>query len=175
MNVGEFIGCIMLMILAVLILIGSIVVIISIIVDSKKQKEKVDPDGVAAVSVISLAGIAGLVVTSCWMTNIVKCMKQGTTKTFLYEIMSVDVDKDMQGTFFLGCGRVKNEDYYCYYYNTERGITQGKVKTSETYLIETNETNPGLYKVREKGMSTHEFYYQIHIPVGTVKVSYHIN
>ena len=56
MNVGEFIGCIMLMVLATLILIGSIVVIVSIIVDSKKQKEKVDPDDVAAVSVISLAG-----------------------------------------------------------------------------------------------------------------------
>lgn len=68
------------------------------------------------------------------------------------EIISIKRDKDMEGDFFLGSGQINSENYYYFYENTNYGVKLGKIKTENTYIIETDERSPEI-------VSVHRIYY----------------
>lgn len=43
------------------------------------------------------------------------------------EIIALQDNSDIQGSFFLGSGSINNRDYYVYYYKTEYGYKQNKL------------------------------------------------
>ncbi len=91
------------------------------------------------------------------------------------DIVSISRDSEMDGHFTLGYGYVKEDQYYFYYYPTEKGIRLGKVKTDYSYIIETTEYTPSIYKVKELYTFNEQIYYNIYVPNGTVVNTFILN
>ena len=66
-------------------------------------------------------------------------------------ILSIKQDNSVNGHFILGTGSIQDVQYYFYYYNTDKGIKLDKVKSDKSYIIETDEYEPSIYKVKETG------------------------
>ena len=81
------------------------------------------------------------------------------------DIISIRNESNVEGSFALGYGSIEGRTYYIYYYETDKGIKQDRVKTDYTYIVETNEITPSLYHVKEK--FEHD-YYNIYVPEGTL-------
>ena len=95
--------------------------------------------------------------------------------TKIADILSISRENEIEGHFTLGCGYVKEEQYYFYYYPTEKGIKLGKVKTEVSYIIETTEYTPSIYEIKEPKTFENEIYYSIYVPVGTIVTNYVLN
>lgn len=86
-------------------------------------------------------------------------------------ILSIKQDNGVYGHFALGSGTVQDVQYYFYYYNTDKGIKLGKVKSDESYIIETDEYEPSVYKIKEKW---EDAYFNIYVPYDTVVREFHL-
>lgn len=88
-------------------------------------------------------------------------------------IMSISREGVVEGHFSLGCGTIKDVQYYFYYYETTKGVLLGKVESEESYIIETSEYVPSIYEVKEK--HTLNIYNKIYVPIGTIVTTYVLN
>lgn len=89
------------------------------------------------------------------------------------DIMSISRESGVEGHFTLGCGSIKNAQYYFYYYETDKGVKLGKIDSVNTYVIETNEYVPSIYEVKES--HTFQIYYNLYVPYGTIITTYALN
>lgn len=91
------------------------------------------------------------------------------------DIVSISRDSEVSGHFTLGCGYIKETQYYFYYYPTDKGIKLGKVDADASYIVETDEYTPSIYKVKEYGTFNEDIYYNVYVPFGTVVTTYTLN
>ena len=89
------------------------------------------------------------------------------------DIMSISRGDGVEGHFSLGFGSVKDVQYYFYYYTTDKGVLLGKIRTDNSYVIETSEYVPSIYEIKEK--HTFEPYNRIYVPIGTIITTYVLN
>jgi glutamine cyclotransferase len=101
------------------------------------------------------------------------------------EIISLQGNTSVSGSFFLGTGSFEGEKVYYYYIQTQRGAISRKVDADETYVKETSTATPTIKKVRykDKGSLWHftippdtlDEYNQVTIPEGSIKREYKPN
>lgn len=84
----------------------------------------------------------------------------------VYDIVSLERDKDIRGTFCLGTGYIESTPVYYAYTVTDYGYKLVHFETSYTYLVETDVVSPCVYKQKESG--NFKSYYTIYCPVGTI-------
>ena len=91
---------------------------------------------------------------------------------FVCKIVSLERNVGYSGSFTLGCGFVKQKQYYFYYYEVEKNVYKiDKISCSNSYIIESNK-EPSVYEVKNKG--TLDSYYNIYVPFGTVISQYSV-
>lgn len=101
------------------------------------------------------------------------------------EVISLNDNSDIEGSFFLGSGSVNEELVYYYAYKSDKGVTVGKVDADEVYINYTDE-QPRLEEYRTNFKS--EFlkwsfaylgedscYYKLYIPEGSIIEEYKID
>ena len=110
----------------------------------------------------------------CGLTYLVESTYVSNYNTLVYEIHSLRTTSEVEGSgaffFTIGYGSVKETSYYVYYSKTDKGLHLDKIETSNTYIIETDEITPSLYRVKEKGFS--EEYYNLYVPKNTIREEY---
>ena len=93
-------------------------------------------------------------------------------------IASIKNTNDLRGSFTLGCGTIKETEYYYYFYKTlNGGYARGKKNVNNTVIIESNTQRPhieilttsytsktGWFKYHDE--ETHD--YKIIVPKGTI-------
>lgn len=84
----------------------------------------------------------------------------------VYDIVSLERDKDIKGAFCLGTGYIESTPVYYAYTVTDYGYKLAHFETSYTYLIETDVVSPCVYKQKESG--NFNSHYTIYCPVGTI-------
>ena len=89
------------------------------------------------------------------------------------DIMSVSRGSGVEGSFTLGCGTVKDVQYYFYYYETDKGVKLGKIESDKTYVVETDKYTPSLYEIKE--LHTFNEYYNLYVPYNTIVTTYVLN
>ena len=85
----------------------------------------------------------------------------------MVNIVSLDRGTGVYGRFTLGSGIVEDRAVYYYYYQPrENTYKLGKLYANECYIVQTDEYQPSIYKIKEKGQLDH--YYNIYVPFGTI-------
>lgn len=84
----------------------------------------------------------------------------------IYDIVSLERDKDIRGSFCLGTGFIESTPVYYAYTATDYGYKLVHFETSYTYLVETDVVSPCVHKQKESG--NFDSHYTIYCPVGTV-------
>ena len=90
------------------------------------------------------------------------------------DIMSIRRESEMEGSFFLGSGTIKDVQYYFYYQQTSLGVKLGKVEATRSYVIETDEKTPSVWEIKEKN-SYGKPYNTIYVPTGTITTTFILN
>lgn len=104
------------------------------------------------------------------------------------EIVNLQDNSSVNGSFFLGSGSINEESYYVYYYKTDDGFYKlGKTKTDNAKIKITNETPRKVKKIKcitpgnlfEKYFIilptslTHSVHFEI--PPGSIKENYNLD
>lgn len=97
--------------------------------------------------------------------------KRDSFRNYITEIISLERDSEVSGSFFLGSGTVKEEQYYYFYVPTNRGYKLDSKRCKETYIVEDDTITPCLYSCKEAG--SYSEYYQLYVPTNTVVKEYH--
>ena len=92
--------------------------------------------------------------------------------TTICEIVSLERNDDINGSFFLGSGHVDSVEYYYFYRQTDKGLLLDKLKHSETYIVEDDSRTPCIHKIKDE--HTWDSYYQIICPLNTVVKEFRI-
>lgn len=148
---------------SVLLLVAAVLSIIDAI------KERDYHDG-ADFFLDSIAPFFAIVVLVPTIMGLVQNYKEYSKE--LYEIVSIQRDGEVSGSFVLGCGTLKEKTYYTYYYKTDRGYRFDKKSTDRTLIIETDEVTPCLYEIKNKG--TLKVNYEIYVPTNTILRTYNL-
>ena len=82
------------------------------------------------------------------------------------------INSDVNGSFFLGTGSVDEDTYYVVFVEDDKGLRMEKFNTEKTYIVEVEDSNYYVKKVKEKWESNE--YYYIYVPKGTVIVEFKI-
>lgn len=100
------------------------------------------------------------------------------------DLITLDTNEDIRGTFFVGSGQIGEEMYYHFYYKTLKGIKYKRVLSEDCYIIETDE-KPSYKKYGQFIKDTTAFFYTsgskgdgrqvLFIPKGTIKSNYKVN
>ena len=109
---------------------------------------------------------------SCLFSSIVTPVMSQEYNRCVTEIISISRESNVEGSFFIGSGSVREVNYYFYYYETDKGIKLGKTPADETYIVETNDFTPSLYDIKEKW---HKAYYTLYVPENTVVTTFILN
>ena len=88
-----------------------------------------------------------------------------------YKIVSLERNSEVKGSFCIGTGHIDTQTYYYTYTIRGNNYKLEKYNTNYTYLHETDEITPSIYKHKESGDKY--FYYIIYCPVGTIVKEYH--
>lgn len=89
----------------------------------------------------------------------------------MVNIISLDRETGVYGRFTLGSGTVSDRAVYYYYYQVKENTYKlDKLYANECYIVETDEYQPSIYKIKEKGQLN--YYYNIYVPFGTIVISY---
>ena len=108
------------------------------------------------------------------------------------ELVALENSREVQGSFFLGCGNINNEQYYVFFYNTPNGGKKfDKINAKNTIIYEENRKDAYLAKeVMEKRYSDKIrqwlipkfignicFFnnYIIRVPKGTIRTGYNLS
>lgn len=92
-------------------------------------------------------------------------------ENYISEIISLERDSGIQGSFCLGSGHVDSSMYYYFYTPTERGYKLKKQNHENTYLIEDDSISPCLKEIKDT--NTWNEYYVLIVPTNTVIKEYH--
>ena len=92
---------------------------------------------------------------------------------FITNIMSINRESGITGSFALGCGYVQSKQYYYYYYETDNGVLLGKVDAEITYIVETDQYEPALYELKQYGKVSID--YLVYVPYGTIITNFVLN
>ena len=135
--------------------------------------DKIDPcgDGLLLTAVVTfclmlLVGGIGIPISASMYHN----AKSEYIK-HMVNIVSLDRGTGVYGQFTLGSGTVEDKAVYYYYYQVrENTYKLSKLYANECYIVETDEYQPSIYKIKEKGQL--DPYYNIYVPFGTIVISY---
>lgn len=117
-----------------------------------------------------IGGGMGLVILA--LSIVGTCVSNQEYSKFMHNIVSIRRN-DATGSFVLGTSREDSNSYYCYYYKDDKGYKLGKQRTNECYIIETDEVEPCVYHIKEKGELYS--YYKIYVPYDTIITTYVLN
>lgn len=112
---------------------------------------------------------------------VIAVMEQGKSCQYeedIIKIYSLNMGKELEGSFFIGIGGLGETTYYYFYKEDGEGIILDKVNAEYTRLIETNNRVPSyveyfcncVFKQCDGSKKRTLF-----IPIGTVKTNYDIN
>ena len=87
------------------------------------------------------------------------------------EIVSLNRQSDIEGSFFLGTGRVESKEYYYFYTPTNKGYKLEKRSHERTYIVEDDSVSPCLKEVKETN-NWYEYYVLV-VPTNTVVKEFH--
>lgn len=101
-----------------------------------------------------------------------------------YDLVTLDTNEDINGSFFLGCGYIGEDMYYHFYYKTQDGTQYDKIRATRCYIVETNE-KPSYKIYGEFFKKTESIFYSddirfetkkvLYIPKNTIKNNYKVN
>jgi hypothetical protein len=105
-----------------------------------------------------------------------------------YNLVALDTNEDINGSysnmFFVGSGRIGEDLYYHFYYDTPQGIKYKKVMVEDCFIIETGE-KPSYKIYGEYYKKVESVFYEVgiieetrevlYIPKGTIKSNYKVN
>ncbi len=83
-----------------------------------------------------------------------------------YNIVSLEKDNSIEGSFTLGCGYIKENKVYYFYTTTNIGYKLEHADSKYTYLVEDNSTTPHIQHIKES--NSFYSYYVIYCPEGTI-------
>lgn len=88
------------------------------------------------------------------------------------KIVSLERDNLVSGRFCLGSGVIEEKEYYFYYVQVKENTYKlNKLECANAYIVETDQYEPSIYKIKVKG----ELEYQnIYVPFGTMVVKYSV-
>lgn len=87
-----------------------------------------------------------------------------------YKIYSVNREKDIHGSFVLGCGSIDTVNYYYFYQDGDFGKKIGKVEVNSLEIIETNDYEPSIKEIMIEG-NTRTFMF---VPSKTIKQEFNL-
>jgi len=93
-------------------------------------------------------------------------------------IYSLNMGKELQGSFFIGIGNFGSSTYYYFYKEDGEGVILDKLNAEYVRLIETNERPPSYVEyscscIFKKCDGTKKR--TLFIPIGTIKTNYDVN
>ena len=101
------------------------------------------------------------------------CLEEEYNEVLYDNIYSVrGVNSEVNGVFFLGTGSVDESTYYVVFVENEKGLRMEKFNIENTYIVEIEDNNYCVKRVKEK-WEFNEYNY-IYVPKGTVIVEFKI-
>lgn len=91
------------------------------------------------------------------------------------EIYSLNIDKSLSGSFFIGIGRFNQNVRYYFFKQDGNGVVLDSVNAEYTRLIESDNVKPHYVSYGFNSPSECNNRDSIYVPVGTIKVSYDVN
>ena len=91
---------------------------------------------------------------------------------YMYNIVSIERDSSVSGSFFLGSGHIDSKMYYFFYHETDKGYKLDKLEHDETYIIETDSETPHLDEIKEE--QSWDSYYVLTVPTNTIVKEFHV-
>ena len=88
----------------------------------------------------------------------------------VYDIVSLERDSELHGSFALGYGHVDECPVYYFYIETDKGYKLKSIETEYTYIQENDDIEPSVYHYKKSG--EHYSHYTIYCPTGTVVRDY---
>lgn len=103
----------------------------------------------------------------------------------LIEIVAIGDGHSSEGSFFLGCGTIKDESYYFFYKKLSNGgYVQDKVKVSDATIFEDDTKKPGIQRYSIEfvnkawdswAFATYTSHVDIIVPKGSIKQNYNFD
>ncbi len=125
-------------------------------------------------------GVLGSFLLSGFILIIVMCLISTKEVTYTTRIVSLQDNTRTEGSFALGSGHIEGVTYYCYYYNhIDGGYALGKVKTSNTRIVEWDKD----YAIKQCTMDENKEWgkghmvggYVFYVPKGTVVRNFNLD
>lgn len=125
--------------------------------------------------IVAIIGVAAFIVST---VSLIICLDNYPVYYKQYEkhvadIISIHRECSIEGNFVLGTGSMKDVQYYFYYHETPNGILLDKVKTENTYIVETDEYKSSIYEIKE--LHSLNSYNRIYVPYGTIVTTFTLN
>lgn len=118
----------------------------------------------------AVLGFLGLISSPIAIASYVS-LEQVYTKC-VANIVSLERDGVVSGRFCLGSGTIEDKQYYFYYTEIKSNTYKlGKIECDDSYIVETDQYEPSIYEIKEKGKPK---YYNVYVPFGTMVVSYSV-
>lgn len=133
-----------------------------------------------------IVGILGAIAVTSMVSYIVTNDNNTVyVKTSETQIIALQDNSSVSGSFFLGSGSIKGVMKYTYLTNTEDGIKMNQVNSESSYILEENASNPRIIVSTPEFTNKSLWWWatspwrgvktQIYIPKGSVKTNYNVD
>lgn len=100
-----------------------------------------------------------------WVFEIISASSLGSSIA-CYQVYNDEYNKHIADVISVS----RDSNHYFYSFQTEKGLTMEAVSVWNTYVIETDEYVPSIYKIKE--YHTLKAYYNLYVPYGTIVTTY---
>ena len=166
------------MITKIIIILSFIIALILFIISFTHQEE----DFIIKIVLGSGLSILGFLLSFIiigFITNIVATFKGDYAAISIQPLKAIDIDEDLHGSFFLGCGSINSADKFIYIAKVDNlGYKVQEVDIDDCYIVEENIEQPYLeisnIKWRDWVVTSKDRYI-FHIPPNSIKENYEVN
>lgn len=106
--------------------------------------KKLDTDNEFHMSIHWIKGIACSLVLTVVIFPTIRWIDSDTTEYYsrIANIASIKNSDEVEGHFTLGCGSIKQTEYYYYYYKSVEGYVRDKKPVYNTFIVEDDSDKP---------------------------------
>ena len=167
------------MITKIVIILSFIIALILFIISFTHQEEGFIIKIILG-SGLSILGFLLSFIIIGFITNIVAIFKGDYATISIQPLKAIDIDEDLHGSFFLGCGSINSEDKFIYIAKVDNlGYKVQEVDIDDCYIVEENIEQPYLeisnIKWRDWVTKYFKDRYIFHIPPNSIKENYEVN
>ena len=167
------------MITKIVIVLSFIIALILFIISFKHQEEGFIIKIILSSGLFILGFLLSFIIIG-FITDMIAAFKGDYAIISTQPLKAIDIDEDLHGSFFLGCGSINSEDKLIYIAKVDNlGYKIQEVDIDNCYIVEEDIEQPYLeisnVKWRDWVIKFFDNRYIFHIPPNSIKENYEVN